>query len=202
MKFDILFQKFMENSKMTIVKINCEDAKEQLLIGASTFYGWYNAKKFEVEEDKDTNIKYLLIEEDTVQKIRAKNLKKKHNKNISEDSEVFQNEPENTVIDAEYSRNDNQKIPEYSEKLQWNNPLELMKYVADLSAKAGKYELLTDKSKELKDDSDHWQNKYHELNYKYKKISEDYEKLQNEHNKLLENSKKEQKQAWWKLGKN
>ena len=187
---------------MAVIKLNCEEAQEQLLIGTSTFYGWYNAKKFDVEKDKDTNIKYLLIEEDTVQKIRAKNLNKRKNKPVLENNEVEQNIPENTVIDAEYSKNENQSFLESSGKLQWNNPLELMKYVADLSAKAGKYELLEDKSKEQKEDTLHWQNKYHELNYKYKKISEDYEKLQNEHKKLLEDSKKEQKQAWWKLGKN
>ena len=43
--------------------------------------------------------------------------------------------------------------------------ISLIKDVKELSLKAGKYELLEDKSRELKEDVKHWEGKYFELNH-------------------------------------
>jgi len=181
----------LENGNEEQLYLTVQEAAEQLLMSQSSVYSWVERGRLEAEELPSGKI--IVISRSELEKIRKINTKSKRNKVSKQPTVSTVKSLENSVIDAEITEISDEfqqnpetrvstSIPESSNKLQ--DSIELAKLISDLSAKAGKYELLSDLQKENRENAEYWKNEFF--------------RLQNENNEIkVENImlKKELKQA-------
>ncbi len=177
---------------MELIKLAVSDAVETLLMSQSTIYNWIEKDKLKL--DPESSEKIIIISQEEIDKIRERNLSSKRNKiskKLHESSDNdYNNIQENPIIDVEISNNSQESYEPFQENTN-TNQMELVKFISELSAKAGKYELLEDNSRQSKEDVKYWQEKYFEL-------QNDYNKLQNKFDNLQEALENEKKRPFWK----
>jgi hypothetical protein len=163
---------------MEELRLTVNEAAETLILSPSSVYNWIERGKLDI--DDSTGEKIIVISPKKAEEIRERNLKSKRVKNSNKFQEITEDFQENTVNNVVNSNNDKDILQEIIKSDQ----LELIKYVAELSSKAGKYELLEDKQRESNQVISDWQGKYFESQYDYKKLQENYSNLQQENEKL------------------
>lgn len=158
----------MEERKLTV-----QEAVDELLMSQSSIYAWIEKGKLKFEDHPTGRL--IVISNKQIEEIRELNLRSRRNKVSKQNQQKNPLFQETSVIDAEFSRNYEENLTNYS-----NAPLdssmnvseEFAKYISHLSAKAGKYELLADLQKEKEADKEFWKNKYFELQADYDKLQE------------------------------
>lgn len=163
---------------MEKLRLTVNEAAEALFLSPSSVYNWIERGKLDIDDSSGEKI--IVISSEKASEIRERNLKSKRVKNsnkLQEITEDFQENPVNKVVN---SSNDKEMLQE----IIGNDQLELIKYIAELSSKAGKYELLEDKQRESNQVISDWQGKYFESQYDYKKLQENYNNLQKENEKI------------------
>jgi DNA-binding MarR family transcriptional regulator len=85
--------------------------------------------------------------------------------------------------DQQYTNNNNQQVNNNQQQPQQIDN-QLVLYIADLSAKASKYEMIEDKSKEDKENTKFWQDKYFESENEVKKLIKLNTQLETENQQL------------------
>ena len=158
----------MEERKLTV-----QEAVDELLMSQSSIYSWIDKGKLKIE-DHPTG-KLIVISNKEIEEIRTLNLKSKRNKVAKQNPQKSDQFQEIPVIDAEYSRNYEENVTNFGSPFldgNMNVSEGFAKYISELSAKAGKYELLADLQKEKEADKEFWKNKYFELNATYEKLQE------------------------------
>lgn len=181
----------MEEKKLTV-----QEAVEALLMSQSSIYAWIDKGKLKCEEHPTGRL--IVISSKDIEEIRTFNLKSKRNR-VSKQNQPndvdFQEVP---VIEAEYSRNYEENLTNYNSPMldgNMNVSEEFAKYISELSAKAGKYELLADLQKEREADKEFWKNQYFELKSNYEKLQEAL-KLKELENVALQKQSEEIKKAY------
>ncbi len=167
----------MEERKLTV-----QEAVDELLMSQSSIYSWIEKGKLK-SEDHPTG-KLIVISSKEIEEIRNFNLKSRRNKVSKQTYSKSDNFQEIPVIDAEYSRNYEENVTNYDNTSYdglMNVSEEFAKYVSELSAKAGKYELLADLQREKEADKEFWKNQYFEMKSAYDNLQETLK------NKELEN---------------
>lgn len=159
-----------ENELDEKLYLTVQEAAEALLMSQSSVYSWVERGRLDSEELPSGKV--IVISKKDVEKIRKINLKSRRNRvskqNIynvefssensdnllyfTENSEELQSKPEPRTTSA---------IPENYSKLQ--DSLELAKLISELSAKAGKYELLSDLQRQNSDSAEFWKNEFFRL---------------------------------------
>ncbi|MDD3325386.1 MAG: hypothetical protein PHN38_09740 [Sulfurospirillaceae bacterium] len=151
-----------------------QEAVDRLLMSQSSIYSWIDKGKFKIE-DYPTG-KLIVISSKEIEEIRELNLKSKRNKVSKQNQPKDVDLQEIPIIEAEYSRNYEEPVTN-SNEFQLENGMnvseDFAKYISELSAKAGKYELLADLQKEKEADKEFWKNKYFELQSDYEKLRDD-----------------------------
>lgn len=157
----------MEERKLTV-----QEAVEELLMSQSSIYAWIDKGKLKIEEHPTG--KLIVISSKEIEEIRNLNLKSRRNKVAKQIYQKDDNFQEIPIIDAEYSRNYEENVTNYSLPIGAGANLseDFAKYISELSAKAGKYELLADLQKEKEADREFWKNQYFELKSNYDKLQE------------------------------
>ena len=158
----------MEERKLTV-----QEAVDELLMSQSSIYAWIDKGKLQVEEHPTGRL--IVISSKEIEEIRTLNLKSRRNKVAKQNVQKDDNFHEIPVIDAEYSRNYEENVTNYSHPFidgGMNVSEEFAKYISELSAKAGKYELLADLQKEREADKEFWKNQYFELKTNFEKLQE------------------------------
>jgi hypothetical protein len=163
---------------MEKLKLTVNEAAEMLILSPSSVYNWIERGKLDI--DNSTGEKVIVITPEKAEEIRERNQKSKRVKNSNKFQESSTLLQENTVNNVVNSNNDKEILQEFVK----NDQLELIKYVAELSSRAGKYELLEDKQRESNQVISDWQGKYFEAQYDYKKLQDNYSNLQKENEKL------------------
>lgn len=199
----------MKEKDKNILKLTIQEATEKLLLSQSTIYSWIDKGKLNAEETSSGKI--IVISKKDVGKIRENSLKLKKNKeNKNNFDEVLTDSDlpvENSVIDVEYTKNE-EKIDEYSinfhsesdtpeptetefevnqkntknshQHFNGSQEYEIAKLVAELSAKAGKYELLADLQKQNEQDAKYWQTEFFKLQAQNAELKAKLEVLQSQ----------------------
>lgn len=150
--------------------LTVQEAAEALLMSQSSVYSWLERGRLEAEDLPSGKI--IVISKKEVEKIRKINTKSRRNKVSKQTQTESEKNVENLVIDAEITENSEEfqpqresrvitEIPEVSGKLQ--DSLELARLISELSAKAGKYELLSDLQKENRENAEYWKNEFFRL---------------------------------------
>jgi hypothetical protein len=105
--------------------------------------------------------------------------------------------PRNSVnksVEQRFNNSNKQGDNEFNNKVEQQvyapEYIEMLREVKELALKAGKYELLEDRSKELKDDVNHWQEEYFKMKYQN-------EQLINQVNELKQLVDQERKRPFW-----
>lgn len=190
---------------MEMKKLTVQEAVEQLLMSQSSIYSWIDKGKLTIE-DHPTG-KLIVISSKELEEIRELNLKSRRNK-VSK--QIFQKDDdlhEIPVIDAEFSRNYEENVTNYSNfdtESGMNVSEGFAKYISDLSAKAGKYELLADLQKEKEADKEFWKNQYFELKNEHEKLQENLKNIEIENatlKKQLEDEKPKSKKGFSFFGR-
>lgn len=168
----------MSENKNEMLKLTVQEATETLLMSQSSVYAWIERGKLTTEELPSGKV--IVISRKEVENIRECNLKSRRNrvsKQFTQNSDSFQ---ENHVIDVEFSGDceenlTNDDVVEQSAdsesvfaKSTINTAgvfgsIEMAKLISELSAKAGKYELLADLQKQNKDNAEYWKNEFFRL---------------------------------------
>jgi len=167
----------MEERKLTV-----QEAVDELLMSQSSIYSWIEKGKLK-SEDHQTG-KVIVISSKEIEEIKNFNLRSRRNKVSKQNYTKNENFQEIPVIDAEYSRNYEENVTNYENSSfdgLMNVSEEFAKYVSELSAKAGKYELLADLQREKEADKEFWKNQYFEMKSAYDNLQETLK------NKELEN---------------
>ena len=178
---------------MELKKLTVQEAVDSLLMSQSSIYAWIDKGKLQIEEHPTG--KLIVISSKEIEEIRTLNLKSKRNKVAKQNQPKSVDFQEIPIIDAEYSRNYEETVTNYSNQpmdLGINASEEFVKYVSELSAKAGKYELLEVLQKEKEADKEFWKNQYFELKNSYEKLQEDLKAKELE-NLLLQKENEELK---------
>ena len=159
-----------ENELDEKLYLTVQEAAEALLMSQASVYSWVERGRLDSEELPSGKV--IVISKKDVEKIRKINLKSRRNRvskqNIynvefssensdnllyfTENSEELQSKPDPRTTSA---------IPENYSKLQ--DSLELAKLISELSAKAGKYELLSDLQRQNSDSAEFWKNEFFRL---------------------------------------
>ncbi len=159
---------------MELQRLTVQEAVDRLLMSQSSIYSWIDKGKFKIE-DYPTG-KLIVISSKEIEEIRELNLKSKRNKVSKQNQPKDVDLQEIPIIEAEYSRNYEEPVTN-SNEFQLENGMnvseDFAKYISELSAKAGKYELLADLQKEKEADKEFWKNKYFELQSDYEKLRDD-----------------------------
>ena len=161
---------------MEELKLSIEEASEKLILSQSSLYNWMDKGKLKFEEDHRGRV--IVITEEEANFIRDRNLKSKRIKNSNKFQETSNNFQEPLSSFQEFPDDFSskfQEIPRVSTNIDY---IEMLKTVAHYAEKAGRYELLEDKSKELKSDVTHWQEEYFKMKYERDLLQERYNKLQ------------------------
>lgn len=142
---------------MSELRLSVQDAVEQLLMSQSTIYTWIEKGFLQVEETPAGRV--IVISEEELEEIRARNLKSKRNK-VSKQIKVKNiTDGNGNVVDAEVFNDDD----EMKNSLGTMNS-DMIKYISELAAKAGKFDLLEDIQKQKQEDVEFWRNEYFKLN--------------------------------------
>ena len=168
----------MSYSENEILKLTVQEAVEALLMSQSSVYSWIERGKLKTEELPSGKV--IVISKNEMENIRECNLKSRRNRVSKQNTQNSDNLQENPVIDVEFSSNYEEKLS--AQDFEQNNSfssgpipsetfvsggstsaLEIAKMISDLSAKAGKYELLADLQKENKENADFWKNEFFRL---------------------------------------
>ena len=166
-----------------IMKISVQEATELLLMSQSSVYSWIERGKFKTEDLPSGKV--IVISGKEAEQIKEYNLKSRRNKVSKQSQQNIDNLQENNVIDAEFTGNyeENVTIPNDNPlNLAANGSLsketlKLVELVSNLSAKAGKYELLEDMQKQREQDLEYWKNRYFELKTENDQLKAELEKL-------------------------
>ena len=168
----------MTKKQEEILKLSVQEAVDTLLMSQSSVYSWIERGKFETEDTPSGKV--IVISSNEVEKIKEYNLKSRRNRVSKQNLSNYDNLQENPVIDVEFSSNCEENfinvtrneqnlraedVLASSEGAQFAGAgtLEIAKLISDLSAKAGKYELLADLQKENKDNAEFWKNEFFRL---------------------------------------
>lgn len=176
-------------------KLTVQEAVDALLMSQSSIYAWIEKGKLKSEEHPTG--KLIVISSKEIEEIRTFNLKSRRNKvskQIHPNNVDFQEIP---IIDAEFSRNYEENVTNYTNAMPdmgMNVSEDFAMYISELSAKAGKYELLADLQKEKEADKEFWKNQYFELKSNYEKLQEELKNKELE-NLALQKQNEEQKKA-------
>ena len=190
----------MEERKLTV-----QEAVEELLMSQSSIYAWIDKGKLKAEEHPTGRL--IVISSKEIEEIRMLNMKSRRNKVSKQSTQNNDNFQETPVIDAEYSRNYEENVTNYSNAFSdigMNVSEEFAKYISELSAKAGKYELLADLQKEREADKEFWKNQYFELKTNYESLQETLKLKELENlalQKQVEELKNAQKKSFALFGK-
>lgn len=168
----------MSNIENDVLKLTVQEAVDTLLMSQSSVYSWIERGKLKTEELPSGKV--IVISKNEVENIRECNLKSRRNKVSKQNLANSDNLQENPVIDVEFSSNYEEKLsnsePEFNQAFSdainphdafvsgsSTSALEIAKMISDLSAKAGKYELLADLQKENKENAEFWKNEFFRL---------------------------------------
>ena len=168
----------MTKNQDEILKLSVQEAVDTLLMSQSSVYSWIERGKLKTEDSPSGRV--IVISCNEVEKIKEYNLKSRRNRVSKQNQTNYDNLQENPVIDVEFSSNceenftnvaqeeQNRRVDDFfgaSEGAQFSGggTLEIAKLISDLSAKAGKYELLADLQKENKDNAEFWKNEFFRL---------------------------------------
>lgn len=168
----------MSKTDNEILKFTVQEATEALLMSQSSVYSWIERGKLKTEELPSGKV--IVISKNEVEKIKECNLKSRRNRVSKQNSQISDNFQENPVIDVEFSSNCEEKLsdaePEHQSSYSefayvhdnsfsggFSSSIELAKMISDLSAKAGKYELLADLQKENQNNAEFWKNEFFRL---------------------------------------
>lgn len=154
---------------MEELKLTVQEAVDALLMSQSSVYSWIDRGKLKTEETPTGKV--IVISKNEVEKIKEYNLKSRRNKVAKQNIQNSDNFQENHIIDAEYSSNYEENVTNSGNETTY----ELAKLISELSAKAGKYELLADLQKEQKEDAKYWRDEYFKLQNDYKNLQKDVE---------------------------
>ena len=152
----------MSNIENDVLKLTVQEAVDTLLMSQSSVYSWIERGKLKTEELPSGKV--IVISRKEVENIRECNLKSRRNrvsKQFTQNSDSFQ---ENHVIDVEFSGDCEENLTNDDVVEQSADPesvfakstintagvfgsIEMAKLISELSAKAGKYELLADLQK-------------------------------------------------------
>lgn len=154
---------------MEELKLTVQEAVEALLMSQSSVYSWIDRGKLNTEETPTGKV--IVISKNELEKIREYNLKSRRNKVAKQNLQFSDNFQENHIIDAEFSSNYEENVTNSGNE----NTYELAKLISELSAKAGKYELLADLQKEQKEDAKYWRDEYFRLQNDYRNLQKEIE---------------------------
>lgn len=154
----------MEN--LEFLKLTPKEFVERTGLPKSTVYNWTKSGKLRIEKSLKGSL-IVITQKEIDDLVNWENLEIP--KRMQEFSEVS-NIPNNPIQNSHNF-----------------NLLEILEYIEPYHSKAAKYELLEDRSKELKDDVAHWQEEYFKLKYENEQLtfrnneqSEKIDKLQKE----------------------
>lgn len=168
----------MTKKQEEILKLSVQEAVDTLLMSQSSVYSWIERGKLQTEDSPSGRV--IVISSNEVEKIKEYNLKSRRNRVSKQTLSNYDNLQENPVIDVEFSSNceenftngangdQNQRVDDFfgnsdASQISGSGTLEIAKLISDLSAKAGKYELLADLQKENKDNAEFWKNEFFRL---------------------------------------
>ncbi len=168
----------MTKKQEEILKLSVQEAVDALLMSQSSVYSWIERGKLQTEDSPSGRV--IVISSNEVEKIKEYNLKSRRNRVSKQTLSNYDNLQENPVIDVEFSSNceenftnsangdQNQRVDDFfgtsdASQISGSGTLEIAKLISDLSAKAGKYELLADLQKENKDNAEFWKNEFFRL---------------------------------------
>ena len=168
----------MAKKEEELLRLSVQEAVDVLLMSQSSVYSWIERGKLKTEDHATGKV--IVISSNEVENIKEYNLKSRRNRVSKQNQTNSDNLQENPVIDVEFSSNceenftnnahdaQNPRIDSFlgaSETVTNTNfgTLEIAKLISDLSAKAGKYELLADLQKENKDNAEFWKNEFFRL---------------------------------------
>ena len=168
----------MSNIENDVLKLTVQEAVDTLLMSQSSVYSWIERGKLKTEELPSGKV--IVISKNEVENIRECNLKSRRNKVSKQNLANSDNLQENPVIDVEFSSNCEEKLSEtetensaaasegsftFADSVSggFGSSFELAKMISELSAKAGKYELLADLQKQNQDNADFWKNEFFRL---------------------------------------
>ena len=177
-------------------KLTVQEAVDTLLMSQSSIYAWIDKGKLQIEEHPTG--KLIVISSKEIEEIRTLNLKSKRNKVAKQIHPKDVDLQEIPIIDAEYSRNYEENVTNYSNTYLENGTNvseDFAKYISELSAKAGKYELLADLQREKEADKEFWKNQYFEMKSNYEKLQEELKSKELE-NYALQKQNEELKKAY------
>lgn len=185
----------------TIVKskdVSCNPVSIQLIAGL-----WFMVKEYTITQLSEilkiskqaTDKKIKKLEKDGL-KSTIRSINNRPTKIVFLNDSELNNLINNTLSNQfDIQTNNHQEQPYKQPEQPTENQLHFL--IAELSAKAGKYELLEDKQREYQDDKKYWQEKYFESETEVKTLIKLNTQLSIENQQLKEQTSKK----WWKLGK-
>ena len=168
----------MSKKEEEILKLTVQEAVDALLMSQSSVYSWIERGKLKTEELPSGKV--IVISRNELEILKEYNLKSRRNRVSKQNLQNSDNLQENHVIDVEFSNNCEENLTNTTKSAQnayveddydvlsaasqgGFSSLEIAKLISDLSAKAGKYELLADLQKENKDNAEFWKNEFFRL---------------------------------------
>ena len=168
----------MSKKEEEILKLTVQEAVDALLMSQSSVYSWIERGKLKTEELPSGKV--IVISRNELEILKEYNLKSRRNRVSKQNLQNSDNLQENHVIDVEFSNNCEENLTNTTKSAQNSyveddydvlsaasqggfSSLEIAKLISDLSAKAGKYELLADLQKENKDNAEFWKNEFFRL---------------------------------------
>lgn len=169
----------MSEKEKDLLRFTVQEATEALLMSQSSVYSWIERGKLKTEELPSGKV--IVISRKEMENIKECNLKSRRNRVSKQNNQNSESLQENHVIDVEFSSNCEENLTNSSVENQNSDlenassafansataggfgTLEIAKLISELSAKAGKYELLADLQKENKDNAEFWKNEFFRL---------------------------------------
>ena len=149
-----------------VEKFTVAELAKELDVSTTAIYKKVDKKQFETVQEKigSREITFILLDNDQLAKIKAEiNSNKVGFKQLNEQLET-NTQKFNEVKSQPEQNNLTEKVIELAQTI--SNQFEThSKQLVEYAEKAGKYELLEDKQKELKDDVSHWQEEYFKIKY-------------------------------------
>lgn len=171
------------------VQFTVQQASETLFMSQSSVYSWINRGRFRTKNTPSGKIILLSKKEaDEIRKTNLESRRMKASKSNFDTSAKLQDFTENSEELQEITKDEIQpekieeKKPDPEVKINPNinitgSTLELVQFIAELSKRAGKAELLEDRQKQSENDAEYWRKQYFELQAEFKSVNAELAEL-------------------------
>ena len=171
------------------VQFTVQQASETLFMSQSSVYSWINRGRFGTKNTPSGKIILLSKKEaDEIRKTNLESRRMKASKSNFDTPAKLQDFTENSEELQEITKDEIQpekieeKKPDTEVKINPNinitgSTLELVQFIAELSKRAGKAELLEDRQKQSENDAEYWRKQYFELQAEFKSVNAELAEL-------------------------